>query len=107
MYRSRYLSPSQLQAMEMVREACTKDSIKPADAALRWLRHHSGLKGDLGDGIIVGASTLDHFSDNVAAASVEARPLPTSVVDAFDSAWEAVRSAGEVPSYERGTSRYS
>jgi aflatoxin B1 aldehyde reductase len=105
LYRSRYLHPAQLQASEAFLSACADAGIPPARAALRWLRHHSALRSEAGDGVIVGASKSAHLEDNLAGLADE-EPLPESVLAAIDRGWELVRSAGCVPSYERGTSKY-
>jgi aryl-alcohol dehydrogenase-like predicted oxidoreductase len=40
-----------------------KKGISLSEAAYRWLQHHSGLQ--LGDGIIIGASTVDQLENNL------------------------------------------
>ena len=59
------------------------------DASLRWLRHHSALSPQHGDGLIIGASTLAHAHANLAALA--GGPLPADVVAAFDEAWAIAR----------------
>mmetsp|Transcript_563 Transcript_563/g.2205 ORF Transcript_563/g.2205 Transcript_563/m.2205 type:complete len:107 (-) Transcript_563:281-601(-) len=103
MYRDRYLREPQLDATDLVVEACKKAAIAPSRAALRWMVHHSALRD--GDGLILGASKLAHFDDNLAA--VAEGPLPDDVLAAFDEAWELVKAHACCPSYERGTSLYA
>lgn len=55
------------------------------EAALRWCLHHSALKKDLGDGIIVGASSSQQLEANLKAC--EARPLPDEVVKVIEEIW--------------------
>jgi len=78
-------------------QACEEQGIAIADAAIRWMYHHSALSADAGDGVILGASGLAHLQDNLTSAA--AGPLPPSVVTAIDSAWEACRAV--CPSYFR------
>lgn len=105
LYRGRYLHPAQVRASEAFTAACSAAGVPPARAALRWLRHHSALRADLRDGVIVGASRPAHLDDNLAA--LEEGPLPAELLATIDRMWEDVRANGCVPSYERGTSKYA
>ncbi|XP_013203755.1 aflatoxin B1 aldehyde reductase member 3-like [Microtus ochrogaster] len=57
-------------------------------AALRWMYHHSQLKGAHGDAVILGMSSLEQLEQNLAC--VEEGPLEPAVVEAFDEAWNLV-----------------
>ena len=86
-----------------------------ASAAMRWLRHHSALDGEKGDGVIVGASSLGHLDENLvgfvgsssagSTSSMSEEPLPESIVQAFHDAWTNMR-VGSVASYYRGCHAY-
>jgi len=104
MYRARYLNNVQLDACDLIFAACKAHDVTPAHCALRWLKHHSKLPdSSAGDAVIIGASKLAHFHDNLAA--FEGGPLPQPVLDACDAAWLLVKDSGCCPSYERGTSK--
>jgi aflatoxin B1 aldehyde reductase len=94
-YQSRYWKASYFKALEGIRNACKLSQISMADAALRWMKHHSVLKGAHEDGIIFGATCIDHFKENLRA--FEAAKLPESIVDSYDKAWETTRS--DCPKY--------
>ncbi|XP_029287697.1 LOW QUALITY PROTEIN: aflatoxin B1 aldehyde reductase member 3 [Cottoperca gobio] len=100
-YRDRYWKKSQFEAVDMVIKALETayGSEKPTmtSAAIRWMYHHSQLKGDLGDGVVLGMSTIEQLQQNMAAA--EEGPLDEKVVSAFNEAWNLV--AHECPSYFR------
>nr|XP_033938052.1 aflatoxin B1 aldehyde reductase member 2-like [Pseudochaenichthys georgianus] len=100
-YRDRYWKPSQFDAIKVVIEALETvyGSEKPTmtSAAMRWMYHHSQLKGDLGDGVIIGMSSMDQLQQNLAAA--EEGPLDERVVNAFNDAWNLI--AHECPNYFR------
>ena len=49
-----------------------------------------GLNGDKDDGVILGASSMHHFEQNL--ESMGQGPLPDSVVDTLNEAWELTRS---------------
>ena len=72
-----------------MREACAQAGVSPISAALRWLVHHSLLRGEAGDGVILGASSLAQLTQNLAA--VAEGPLPATVVSAIDDAAEIAR----------------
>lgn len=55
------------------------------------------VQGELGDGVIIGMSTMEQLQQNLAAA--EEGPLDQRVVDAFKEAWNLV--AHECPNYFR------
>ncbi|KAM9814222.1 aflatoxin B1 aldehyde reductase member 3 [Neosynchiropus ocellatus] len=100
-YRDRYWKQSQFEAIELVLKALETayGASRPTltSAAMRWMYHHSQLKGDLGDGVIIGMSTMEQLKENLAAA--EEGPLDESVVQAFHAAWNLV--AHECPNYFR------
>uniref|UniRef100_A0A8D0CVL3 Aldo-keto reductase family 7, member A3 (aflatoxin aldehyde reductase) n=1 Tax=Sander lucioperca TaxID=283035 RepID=A0A8D0CVL3_SANLU len=100
-YRDRYWKQSQFKAIDVVQKVLETvyGSEKPTltSAAMRWLYHHSQLKGDLGDGVIIGMSSMEQLQQNLAAA--EEGPLDERVVAAFIEAWNLV--AHECPNYFR------
>lgn len=55
------------------------------------------FQGDLGDGVIIGMSSMEQLQQNLAAA--EEGPLDERVVAAFNEAWNLV--AHECPKYFR------
>jgi hypothetical protein len=73
-----------LSVAGVLKEACDAAGIPMADAAMRWCKHHSILDGDVGDGIIFGASSSSHAEHNIAAYG--GGPLPDSIVEAMDAA---------------------
>ncbi|XP_030275033.1 aflatoxin B1 aldehyde reductase member 3 isoform X1 [Sparus aurata] len=100
-YRNRYWKESQFQAIDLVIKSleAVYGSEKPTmtSAAMRWMYHHSQLQGELGDGVIIGMSSMEQLQQNLAAA--EEGPLEERVVAAFKEAWNLV--AHECPNYFR------
>lgn len=82
-YQKRFMQQQQLQAVDLLRAPCDKEGIPMAQAALRWMMHHSKLVEK--DRVIIGASKMEHFSANLEALSLG--PLPESITKAFDEAW--------------------
>ncbi len=66
--------------------------------ALRWLVHHSQLNAERNDGIIIGASSLEHLRYNLTALT--GGPLPTDVLTAIDGA--SLKAQPKWPHYFAG-----
>ncbi|KAI9203020.1 Aldo/keto reductase [Polychytrium aggregatum] len=96
-YRQRYWNQVNFEAVEIIKAACAKHGVTPAEAAHRWLLHHSMLDQTKGDGIIIGISSVGHAKQNL--DDCEKGALPTEVVDALDEAWH--RAKGASPLYHR------
>ncbi|XP_043931158.1 aflatoxin B1 aldehyde reductase member 4-like [Protopterus annectens] len=100
-YRNRYWREHHFQAIDVVQKAVETayGSQKPplTSAAFRWMYHHSKLKGEVGDSVIIGVSSLEQLQQNLAAT--EEGPLHPKVVEAFDEAWHVV--AHDCPNYFR------
>ena len=61
------------------------------------MKHHAGLEAK--DGIILGASNVHHLRENL--EDLTKGPLPQSMLDAFEEAWEKVKATS--PAYFRTT----
>ncbi|TRY91805.1 hypothetical protein DNTS_012062 [Danionella cerebrum] len=100
-YRDRYWKESHFRGIDGVQKAleAAYGSEKPSltSAAIRWMYHHSQLRGDRGDGVIIGMSSAEQLCENLTAA--EEAPLKQEVVEAFKQAWDLV--AHECPNYFR------
>ncbi|XP_040843929.1 aflatoxin B1 aldehyde reductase member 2-like [Ochotona curzoniae] len=100
-YRNRYWKEEHFKGIALVQKAlqAAYGSSAPSltSAAIRWMYHHSQLKGTHGDAVILGMSSLQQLETNLAA--VEEGPLKSEVVEAFDQAWNLV--AHECPNYFR------
>lgn len=89
-YRQRYWNDAYFDALDVVRPVARKHGIPTAEAALRWVSHHSVLSKDKGDAVIIGASSAAQLEENL--VSLEKGPLPDEVVQAFDDAWLVVKA---------------
>lgn len=96
-YRERYWKESYFEAVEHLTECCREAEIKPVEAAFRWLVHHSFLDASAGDGIIIGASSMAQFEQNLDA--IKQGVLPEQVLAAFDAAWQEAKP--DSPEYFR------
>lgn len=94
-YQGRYWKKSFFDAVDVIKSAAESEGITTIEATYRWLAYHSMLDEKRGDAILIGASKLNHLLQNM--ATVKAGPLPKTVVDAFENAWEITK--GESPEY--------
>ena len=99
-YQQRFMQEKQFDALDVILPACAAAGIPPAEAALRWAMHHSPLDGAKGDAVMIGASKLAYFEQNMAALAKG--PLPAEVVAAYDQGWETCRAVA--PNFSRGYS---
>ncbi|TFK32310.1 Aldo/keto reductase [Crucibulum laeve] len=87
-YRSRYWKEPHFQALKTISNLAEKHNLTLAEIALRWVSHHSLLRREHGDAILIGASRLSHIKQNL--LDLEKGPLPAEVVSALDEAWLTV-----------------
>lgn len=90
-YRERYWTEFYFDALDVVRPVAEALDVPLAEAALRWVNHHSLLKAEAGDAIIVGASSVDQLKENL--TSLEKGPLPEELLRAFDEGWDIVKGS--------------
>ncbi|THU91383.1 Aldo/keto reductase [Dendrothele bispora CBS 962.96] len=88
-YRDRYWNDAYFAALASIRAVTDKHSLTLTEIALRWISHHSALKREYGDTIIIGASSVHHMEENM--SDLDKDPLPDEVVEAVDAAWEMAR----------------
>ncbi len=88
-YRERYWKDAYFDALDVVRPVAKAHGMSTAEAALRWVSHHSVMRREHGDAVIIGASSAAQLEDNL--TNLEKGPLPEAVVQAFDAAWEVAR----------------
>jgi aflatoxin B1 aldehyde reductase len=88
MYRQRYWNEQYFQALEIVEKAAKEAGLTLGECALRWMSHHSQMKKEHGDSVIIGASSVKHLEENL--NDLEKGPLPDSIVEAMDQAWKTV-----------------
>ncbi|KAJ6487775.1 NADP-dependent oxidoreductase domain-containing protein, partial [Mycena sanguinolenta] len=95
--RRLFWSEANFKALDFLRAAIASYGITESEAALRWLAHHSVLKKELGDAVILGAAGKKHLEDNLEA--LDKGPLPADVVAALDAGWEETRTRPQTYSF--------
>ena len=80
-----YHKDALLDAAKKVQDAAEKAGITGHAVALRWVLHHSALKGELGDAMIIGASSFQQLEENLEIC--KAGPLPADLVRVVEDVW--------------------
>ncbi|KAI0633852.1 Aldo/keto reductase [Trametes polyzona] len=87
-YRARYWKEPYFRALATIEEVAKKHGLTLAEVALRWISHHSLLKREYGDAVLIGASSVKHIEENL--VDLEKGPLPEEVLKVLDEAWLSV-----------------
>ena len=95
LHRGRYWNDKYFDALDIIRAAAEKHGLSVAEVSLRWMVHHSLMRRENGDKVIVGASRVRHLEENL--VDLEKEALPEEVVDALEKAWSVAK--GVVPKY--------
>ncbi|MCJ1411233.1 hypothetical protein MMC19_005321 [Ptychographa xylographoides] len=89
MYGKIYLKDELLEASKQIQDEAQQAGISGHAVALRWVLHHSALKAEHGDAIIVGASSLPQLEENLKIC--DAGPLPKHLAKAVDEVWPTAK----------------
>ncbi|CAK5273577.1 unnamed protein product [Mycena citricolor] len=89
LYRKRYWQQPYFDGLNKISSAAEKYGLTMIEVALRWTMHHSLMKREFGDAVLIGASSVAHIEQNL--EDLEKWPLPQEVVDALDGAWAGVK----------------
>jgi aflatoxin B1 aldehyde reductase len=88
-YVDRYWKQEYFDVLRELQEACDASGIKPVEVAMSWLVNHSLMEAERGDGIILGASSVEHLQQNMAACA--SSPLPQPILDILDRGWQIIK----------------
>ncbi|PPQ63351.1 hypothetical protein CVT24_006724 [Panaeolus cyanescens] len=88
-YRNRYWKEPYFKALAAIQAVADKHNLTLTEIALRWISHHSQLKREYNDSVLIGASNVKHIKENL--VDLEKGPLPEEVVKVLDDAWEGVK----------------
>ena len=95
-YQARYWKDCYFEAIEKIQKSAAE--LAPGktlpEISLTWLHHHSGLKRDAFDAIIVGQSSASHLHTNLYSGTQGSEAdnlLPEALLKVIDEAWELVK----------------
>jgi len=89
-YLPRFYTDPNFEAVARIHSACDAAGVGLVQATYAWLMRHSALEGTLGDGVLLGASTMAQLEENLAAC-FNPLVLPAPVIKAFEDAWELTK----------------
>ncbi len=90
----RYWNEHYFKALASIQTVAQQHGLSLAEIALRWISHHSLLKRQYGDAVLIGASSLDHIK--------QVRPDECGV---FQNAWQALICEQNLDDLEKGPLR--
>ncbi len=88
-YLKRYWHNSYFEALSKIESSCDEYGISITEATFRWLSFHSMLNTNRGDGIILGASKIEHIHQNI--EYVNNGPLPEEIVKTINETWNITK----------------
>jgi aflatoxin B1 aldehyde reductase len=89
-YHALYGKPTFFEALDKWNAISEAAGIPKAALAYRWVAFHSALDARLGDGLVIGASSLNQVKQT--AAALKAGPLPDEVAAQISDLWEIVKN---------------
>ncbi|TIB27988.1 hypothetical protein E3P84_04169 [Wallemia ichthyophaga] len=94
MYRMRFFNDNVFGALDEIDALGKKYNLTTVQIALGWIAHHSQLKAEHGDAVIIGASKIEQLEENLIA--LDGPPLPQEIVEAADVLWQGIKpTAGQ------------
>jgi aflatoxin B1 aldehyde reductase len=67
-----------------------REDTTKADLAYRWVKYNSPLKPEYGDGIIIGATSLEQLEQTL--AGIGKGPVSEEAAREIEEIWEGVKS---------------
>nr|XP_002131439.1 aflatoxin B1 aldehyde reductase member 2-like [Ciona intestinalis] len=99
-YRQRFWRKTNFDLVEEIKvllQDIYGGEVTLAEAAYRWLFHHSSLDGSKGDGVIIGCSTIEQYHANI--ANTRGPGLDERITKVMDQYWK--QNATTCPDYMR------
>ncbi|KAI8814988.1 NADP-dependent oxidoreductase domain-containing protein [Cladochytrium replicatum] len=90
-YRDTFVKPWYLDFVDKWAKISDESGISKSELALRWIVHHSALKGDHGDGVVIGATSMVQLQGNI--DGLKKGPLPEAVVTQIEAAWDDIKQS--------------
>jgi aflatoxin B1 aldehyde reductase len=97
LYRTMYIKPAILDAVEEWGTAAEKQGVPKAELAHRWVSYHSPLKASQGDGLIIGGRNVEQVQQTI--DGLKRGPLKDEVVKIIDDIWEKVKHEAPLDNY--------
>ncbi|KAM0481081.1 hypothetical protein ACHAPX_003974 [Trichoderma viride] len=92
--RDLFYKPSYMKMLAEFGALSEKSGISRAGLAYRWVRHHSILKKETGDEMIIGASTSEQLADTM--KELKDGPLELWIDQRMEELWEMIKHEASV-----------
>lgn len=89
MYNELYGKECMYSALDEWGAIAAAAGVSKASLAYRWVAYHGALRKERGDGVVVGARTVEQLEETLKA--IEAGPLEGWVAERAGEVWEMVR----------------
>lgn len=99
MYLSMYGRPLYLEALDMWSALAADGAYDRGEVALRWVAYDSGLRAELGDAILLSASSSAQMEQNL--AWLAKGPLDAKTCKAVDEVWRTIEHDAPLDNYHR------
>lgn len=93
-YQRMFNKPGFLDALGVWGDVAAAEGASRAELAYRWLAHSSLLRGDLGDGIIIGAKNAEQFKETI--GWIAKGPLSPEAVSKIQGMWDSLKGDAEL-----------
>ncbi|KAM0254933.1 hypothetical protein ACHAQJ_006307 [Trichoderma viride] len=87
--RDLFYKPSYMKMLGEFGTLSEKSGVSRAGLAYRWVRHHSILKNQKGDEMIIGAATSDQLANTM--EELEGGPLEPWIVQRIEELWDIIK----------------
>lgn len=87
--RPMFNKPSYMKMLEEFGKLSEESGISRTGLAYRWVRHHSILKPEFGDEMIIGGTTAEQVANSL--KELEGGPLEPWVADRISQLWEIIK----------------
>jgi len=88
-YRNVYHKESFFQALEKLETKAQGHGLTVPEVAFRWLSHHSALRREHGDAVIIGGKSLSSFESSL--QNLDKDKLPSDLVSVVEELWQEVK----------------
>lgn len=97
LYHSKYNRPTLVESLSEWNLIAKDAGITPSALAYRWVTYNSILSPEHGDGIIIGASSVQQLEDTLKA--LEDGPLDPKSSERIDKVWASVKDEAPIDNY--------
>ena len=98
-YNALFNRPRMLKGLEQWEKISKETGIPKAELAYRWVAHNSALKGEVGDGVIVGSRNVEQLNQTLSA--LDKGPLNVQIAEQIEQVWKIVEADSPLDTFNR------